>query len=120
MAHLSNTFQLYQTLCQGAKSRDITVEDKQFIIDNIFRLDEEGKEALFLLIFEHNKIIKKIDQAIDKTNLVLPYKIKNENDELIIDIQKLPTKLRQIILKFIKIVISNEYNDDLEIANLNI
>lgn len=111
MSYLPNTFQLYQTLCQEAKSRDISSEDKQFIIDNICKLNEDGKEALFLLIFEHNKILKKSDKVIDKNDLVLPYKIKDTDGELTIDLQKLPTKLRQIILKFMNIIVSDESSD---------
>jgi hypothetical protein len=104
-------YQLYQTLSQNAKSRDITPENKQFILDCIPSLRQDEKEAFFLLIFEHYRLAKK--EEIDINNIELPYKIKRtENGTLSINIDKLPTKLRQILLKFIEVIRPKEIEDE--------
>ena len=62
-------FPLYQTLSQNTSSKDISVEEKSSIMSTIPLLTMEEKEALFLLIYEHYRISKKITDSIDLQNI---------------------------------------------------
>ena len=111
---------LYQTFSQDVKSRDITPQEKEHIIDTIPSLTLVEKEAIFLLIYEHERLRKiKKEEKIDLYNL--PYGIKKINPErhtdgpecednnliedgVEINLQKLPARLRQILLKFINVI----------------
>lgn len=105
-------FPLYQTLSQNARSKDISIDEKGAIMSTISSLTEEEKEALFLLIYEHYRVSKKITNSVDLQNLDLPYGMKKSlNGSINFSLSKLPTKLRQIILKFVQIVVSNRESD---------
>lgn len=89
---------LYQTL-KDINETKIKAQDKKNIIKNLKVLDDFQKEALILLIFEYAK-------NEDKINIenCIPYQINYENNDLTIDLNKLPNKLLCILLKFAEVV----------------
>lgn len=104
---------LYQTLCQNTKAKDISVEEKSKITETVLTLNNEEKEALFLLIYEHFRTSRKKNtiETINLDDLQLPYGISETVDGIQFSLSKIPLKLRQIILKFINIVDQNKKDD---------
>lgn len=106
MTEYKRPYQLYHTLSQNTKSRDISPSDRDLILSIVLTLSQEEKEAFFLLILEHYRVTKNVGN-IEKT--ALPYGLKSDTNSntVVINFQKLPTKLRQILLKFIGIVVKS-------------
>ena len=111
MGERFRNYELYQTLSQKSKSRDISEEDKEKIIQCIPTFSVEEKEAIFLLILEHYRLTKNVN-IIDESSL--PYGVKKNSDSCIsVNLQKLPTKLRQILLKFVNLVENSKVDENL-------
>jgi len=89
---------LYQTL-KDIEEKKIKAQDKKNIIKRLKTLDDLQKEALILLIFEYAKN----EDGLNIENCI-PYQINYENNDLNIDLNKLPNKLLCILLKFGDIV----------------
>lgn len=85
---------LYQTL-KNIEETKIKAKDKKTILKNLKFLDDFQKEALIILIFEYAK-------NEDKINIenCIPYQINYENNDLNIDLNRLPNKLLCIVHKF--------------------
>ena len=92
-------FTLYQTLDANIPKRDLTIAQKNKIIniiDNV--LDEQGLELLYALIKHYNMNVDKANNELYNCEIT-----KKQND--IYDVEwnltNLPIHLRQIIYKFI-------------------
>ena len=92
-------FTLYQTLDANIPKRDLTIAQKNKIIniiDNV--LDEQGLELLYALIKHYNMNVDKANNELYNCEIT-----KKQND--ICDVEwnltNLPIHLRQIIYKFI-------------------
>ena len=96
-----NSFPLYNQIANNVPTTDLTPTEREFFAENIKKMDELGRELLFVLIYQFYTENKK------KGKNAIPYKGKKEvvNNELFNftwSLQDLPTTLRQILLKFMK------------------
>ncbi len=86
---------LYDSLGYNISSEDLTLEEKQSLIDTITTLDAEKKELIYLLIL-HDYI-----KANPNSKVIFPYKCKQvTNDRLEIKVDALPVRLKRILFKF--------------------
>jgi hypothetical protein len=83
-----NNFPLYTTLKTGIPTKDLTILQKNKIVNKIEEMDSEGHELIYALI-----------KTFSNENEVIPCVINN--DSITFDLEKMPTKLKQIIYKFI-------------------
>jgi hypothetical protein len=92
---------LFQSLKGDAELQDLTLEQKEELIDNIKVLDEKGSELFFVLIklFE----MESNPEASDG----LPFECKFIAKEYRFDLEKLPAKLKQILSKFAHMHVKN-------------
>ena len=98
-----NCFPLYNNLSQDLPNKELTQKQKQEIIKNISKIDSNGLELIYSLIHYYFNSNEK-DSAIS----VIPYggyKVKNENDthDVTWDIDSFPTKLKQLLYKFVSV-----------------
>jgi hypothetical protein len=96
-----NSFPLYNQIANNVPNTDLTPTEREFFAENIKKMDELGRELLFVLIYQFYTDNKK------KGKNSIPYKGKKEvvNNELFNftwSLQDLPITLRQILLKFMK------------------
>jgi hypothetical protein len=96
-----NSFPLYNQISNNVSNIDLTPAEKEFFAENIKNMDELGRELLFVLIYQFYFENKK------KGKNAIPYKGKKENIDNDLynftwNLQDLPTTLKQILLKFIK------------------
>jgi len=88
---------LYDSLGYNIPGDDLTVDEKQFLVETITTLDNEIKEMIYLLVL-HDYI-----KANPNTKVIFPYKSKQiSNNRLEIKVDALPIRLRRILFKFCK------------------
>ena len=94
-------FPLYDNLISNLPKKDLTVKQKEAMINDISKLDYHGKELVYTLIRYYNKLN-------DEIVLQLPYKGKSEiegDEEATSNVTwcltNLPHPLRQLLYKFI-------------------
>jgi hypothetical protein len=94
-------FALYYTLNQNIIDKELSSSRKQKLNDKISETDDyKLKKAIIMLIAEHAKINGKLD--INSENIKLPHGISQKSEDVIINIDKLPHELQQILWKFMK------------------
>lgn len=96
-----NCFPLYDNLSQDLPKKELTQKQKQEIIKNISQIDTNGLELIYSLIHYYFNSNEK-DSIISD----LPYggvKVKNDNNthDVTWDIDSFPTKLKQLLYKFV-------------------
>jgi hypothetical protein len=98
-----NCFPLYDNLLQELPNKELTQRQKQDIIKNILSVNLNGLELIYSLIHFYY-----IQNEKDSVISELPYngiKVKNDNNTYNVtwDIDLFPTKLKQLLHKFISI-----------------
>lgn len=94
-------YSLYQTLKDNIPSKNITLKDKKYIINNVNTLNIDQKTAFTRLVIEHFRLQ---DDGIDSdtnNNSIFSEQKSSENIEF--NINDIPKDLLWILLKFIKI-----------------
>lgn len=90
-----NIFPIYNTIKKNnTLIKDLTSLQKKKLINNISKYDKMGNETIYLLILCYCK---------DKNMEIVKFpfdSILNENEELIINLEKLPCELRQLLYYF--------------------
>ncbi len=82
---------LYDSLGYNIPDDDLTIEEKQSLIDTITTLDSEKKELIYLLVL-HDYV-----KANPHTKVIFPYKCKQvTNDRLEIKVDALGVRLKGI------------------------
>lgn len=88
-------FPLYTTLSSSLPDRDLTVVQKNSLIKNIEKLDQDAHELIFALIkcyYNENE---------NGNNLDIPYNGELKKGLINFDLLKLPNKLRQLLHNFV-------------------
>ena len=93
---------LYENLSYKTESKDLNLMDKQFLVENIHNLNTEQREILYYLCLYH------YNKTNPQSKTIHPYKMKQNENILEIKIDALDNRLKHILLKFIKQVISQE------------
>lgn len=95
----NKNFPLYDLLEKHIKSTDLTLKEKQLLINNIENnLDSDGIEKIYLLIkYHYYKNLKNEDST------KIPFEGEENLNTFEFNLDKLPIKLKQIINKFVKI-----------------
>ncbi len=96
-------FQLYHTLNKNIQSTDLKKVEKEDILKTIDVMDQQSRDAFFLLIYEHARIN---DNSEDVYNI--PYSGIETPQGIEFNLGKLPIKLRRILYKFVKVLQKNE------------
>jgi hypothetical protein len=92
---------LFQSLKGDADTQDLTMEQKQELIENIKQLDEKGSELFFVLIK-----LYEMDMNADATD-GLPFESKFIAKEYRFDLEKLSLQLKQILYRFAHMHVKN-------------
>ena len=95
--------QLYYTLNANLPKKDLTVKNKNILLNSIPKLTKDQLEQVFLLICEHQKVKRGTDY--NSENIVIPYGGTSENLGIQFDLTKFPIELRWVLFKFIDIVV---------------
>lgn len=94
---------LYQTLKTNIPSKDLTSHQKDQLLQRLSNLTYQQKEAVFLLICEHAK--QNVEGASKtENNYTIPYEGRQKDNDIILDMDKLPISLRWILYKFTDII----------------
>jgi len=109
-------FQLYYTLNTNIQTTDLKKTEKEEIIRTISNIDENYRNAIFLLIYEHYMNESKESSQKDSVSTkhdapfgsTIPYGGIEKGSDVEFNIGKLPIQLRRILFKFIKIIQKNE------------
>jgi hypothetical protein len=97
-----SSFPLYDNLKKDLVKKDLTAKQKQELLDNIIKLDNNTKEIIYVLIQYYS-----IDVDSNKDSNIIPYNAiekSTENKELFDiswSITDIPIPLRQMLYKFI-------------------
>jgi len=89
---------LYDSLGYNITNEDLTIDEKDLLMENITKLCPEKKELVYLLML-HDYI-----KNNPNTKVIFPYKSKQiSNDKIEIKLDALPIRLKRIIYKFCKL-----------------
>jgi hypothetical protein len=97
-----SSFPLYDNLKKDLVKKDLTAKQKQELLDNIIKLDNNTKEIIYVLIQYYST-----DVDSNKDSNIIPYNAiekSTENKELFDiswSITDIPIPLRQMLYKFI-------------------
>jgi hypothetical protein len=89
-------FPLYDDLIKNTPSTDLTIKSKNEFLSLVDKIDPNGQEVLYILI--------KIYQIEHDENhgFTIPYNGSYVEQNINFDLDKLPNKLKQLLLKFLK------------------
>ena len=89
---------LYDSLTYNISIKDLTSDEKKWIVENIPTLDQEKRKMLYLLILHD------YTKYHPNTKVIFPYKCKQiGNDKIEIKIDALPIRTKRVVYKFIKL-----------------
>ena len=92
---------LYNSLGYNVSDNDLTNDQKDFLIENIQKLNVDKKETIYFLIL-HDFTLKN-----KNTKVIFPYKSKQiTNDKFEIKLDAIPNKCKQILYKFVNMEIT--------------
>lgn len=94
------TFPLYNDLVRDIKSKELTSKERNEFLTMIEKLDENGKELFYVLVFYY------FSQSKQDNLFIFPYEgtyIKHQPEcvDVSWDLNKFPPKLKQILYKFL-------------------
>jgi len=92
-------FPLYNSLNKNIPNKNLTITQKNEFINRVNNLDNEGHSLIFALI-------KCYYNDEEKDNSQIPYEGKATNNNIEYNLSDLPSKLQQILYKFISLHIS--------------
>ena len=102
-------FPLYSTLLKEVDNDNITLSEKQYIMNNIKKIDKQNYEYLYCLIISYF-----IDNN-KKNAKDIPYEGKQLKTGIKFNLEDLPKKLQKIIFIFMqKIIIAQEENQKIK------
>ena len=93
---------LYQTLSSKIPNGSLSDQDKDEMSEKIENLSYDQREAFFMLICEHARL--KDGFQYDTHKIPLPYSIKQEENDVLVDFSILPDELQWIIWKFFNVI----------------
>ena len=97
------SFPLYDTLSNEIENEeDIEFKKKEKLMKDIKSLDNKGHETIYALI----KVFK-IQNDESTSTLTIPYEGKNIKAGIKFEFDKLPIKLKYMLLKFVELHIKN-------------
>jgi hypothetical protein len=91
------SFPLYTSLSVNLLEKDLTIAQKSELIKKIQSLDLEAHELVYALIKSFYLEYENGDA------LILPYNGELSKESIIFNLLDMPTKLRQLLYKFIKL-----------------
>lgn len=95
------TYPLYHTLNKNVKNTAMTKTENGKLLKKLAVLDEESKKAIVLLITEHARVTEDFIVNVEKPKL--PYGMKQNKENVEINMEKLPNSLKWILWKFAKL-----------------
>jgi hypothetical protein len=87
-------------------SRDLSPEKRTRLLKKVRLLNEEQREAMFMLICEHARLNDEFEYQ--PGSFALPYDLRYSDGELTFDVKLLPRKLQYILWKFVRVVQHSE------------
>jgi len=95
------SYPLYHTLNKNLKKNDMSKSETEKLKKKIATLDEDSKKAVILLIVEHARVVDNFEIDVEKP--ALPYGLKQRQENLEINMDKLPQDIKWILWKFAKL-----------------
>jgi len=92
-----SNFPLYTSISTGIPGKDLTATQKKDFIKKVESMDPDGHELIYALIKTYY-----IDSEQDSP-FTIPYGGKFVRNDMTFDLTDIPSKLRQILYKFVKI-----------------
>lgn len=107
-----NSFPLYDTLKNDIPKKDLTIKQKEELINSVPKMDINAKEIIYVLIQYYNSEYE--DKKVKDDNI--PYNaIKKQNNTTECDISwsltDIPIPLRQILYKFMLLHVKNKQEE---------
>lgn len=96
---MTTTFPLYDSLVKDIPNKKLLVKQKNELKQNISSFDTSGAELVYTLV----RFYAKSQEEDEK----YPYDSIEDTNKITFDIDKLPPKLQQILLKFSRMHIEN-------------
>ena len=93
-------YPLYHTLNKNVSDSELTEKENTLLLEKIVKANVDKKKAVILLIIEHAKEEGII--SVSPEEIELPYGLSQKGEDVHIPIEKLPTILKRILLKFLK------------------
>jgi hypothetical protein len=101
-------FPLYDRLSSNTPSRDLTMAQKMSFVKKIKKIDQNGYELMYALMRMYQ-----LENEEENSSFIVPYNGVFQNNDIIFDINELPKKLRQILLKFLTVHIRKMKEEDI-------
>lgn len=103
-----SSFPLYDNLKKDIPKKDLTIKQKEELINSVLKMDNNAKEIIYVLIQYYNA-----EYTVNKYSDDIPFNaIKKQNSPLECDISwsltDIPIQLRQILYKFMLLHIKNK------------
>lgn len=109
-----NDFALYNTLKNDLPSKDLTATQKAKLVDSISTLTPQGMELVYALIKYHNIHDKKNNNLYNHKRM----NTRNATCDISWNLNDIPIKLRNILLKFTQLEERRRGEMDNRIANM--
>ena len=100
------SFPLYDRLSKNVLNKELTLKEKNYFLDSIKNIDNNGSELIYVLIKFHS-----INNNLCPPNCI-PFEGKqkdviNNQIDITWSLSKLPNKLKQILLNFLRMHVIN-------------
>lgn len=99
------SYTLYDTFAVNIEDKPLPSKKINEFVTCINNMSDMQKEAFVLLIMEH--AIRYEDYKISPRKISLPYEITCDKEKAVVDLDKIPNKLKWILYKFCTKIISN-------------
>tara|TARA_Y100000389_G_scaffold204144_1_gene255217 strand:- start:1919 stop:2263 length:345 start_codon:yes stop_codon:yes gene_type:complete len=99
------SFPLYERLSKNVINKELTLKEKNYFLESIKNIDTNGSELIYVLIKFHS-----INNDLYLNNIPFDGEQKHINNncyDISWSLSKLPNKLKQILLNFLKMHVIN-------------
>ncbi len=102
----SSRLPLYYTLNQNLSSAPPSAAQMKTLGQALKTLSADNAAQVLRLIYEHGLVTGELPH--DPTNVTLPYQLKQEGEDISLDLAQMPIDLLWILSKFVEIVTKKE------------
>jgi hypothetical protein len=105
----SPKFSLYHSFNMESRSRPLPKKDLKTIASIIESSSERDVDSFLMLILEHYRVENRISDI--STIEEWPYDSEREDDNLVVNLDSLPEKLKLVLKKFASVLQANSFEN---------